>query len=287
MLFKKFQSYITKELHLHPLNVKLLLAVSGGVDSVVLTDLFYKSGFEFIIAHCNFQLRGEESERDEAFVRLLGEKYGKEVLVKRFDTRQYASQNKLSVQAAARELRYTWFNEIMNREPLIVRTEMHDQASQVSHFTSHAIVTAHNANDNIETLLFNFFRGTGIAGLHGILPMQGKVVHPLLFAKREEIVDYAKRNELSWVEDSSNISDKYTRNFFRLLLIPALKEVFPNVEDNLLHNIERFKDVEVLYQQTINNHKTKLIEQKGNELHIPVLKLKKAQPLNSIIWEII
>jgi len=149
------------------------------------------------------------------------------------------------------------------------------------------LATAHHANDNIETLLINFFRGTGISGLHGIPLKQGKIIRPLLFAKREEILTYAKENNLQWVEDSSNASDKYTRNFFRLQIIPSIKEVYPNVEDNLLHNIERLKETEILYQQAIQQCIKKLSEHKGNEMHIPILKLQKTEPLNTIIWEII
>jgi tRNA(Ile)-lysidine synthase len=263
-------------------NCKLLLAVSGGVDSVVLTDLVHKTGFDFLIAHCNFQLRGEESGRDEVFVRSLQSKYEKDVLVKRFDTDQYAVKNKISIQEAARELRYNWFEEIIN-----LKSEISRLTESVGQGNPKFIVTAHHANDNIETLLFNFFRGTGISGLHGIPLHQEKIIRPLLFAKREDILAYAKENGLEWVEDTSNISHKYTRNFFRLQIIPAIKKVFPNVEDNLLHNIERFKEVETLYQQAVQQHLKKIGEQKGKELHIPVLKLQKREPLNTIIWEII
>ena len=133
----------------------------------------------------------------------------------------------------------------------------------------------------------NFFKGTGIKGLHGILPKQKRIIRPLLFAKKEEILLFAKENNLSFVEDSSNITDKYTRNYFRNQLIPSIQKVFPEVEDNLLHNIERLKDAEILYRQAIQLHKKKLLEYKGNEIHIPVLKLLKAEPLKTIIYEII
>jgi tRNA(Ile)-lysidine synthase len=236
-----------------------------------------------VIAHCNFQLRGEESERDEISVRSLQNKYGKEVLVNRFDTEQYASQNKISIQEAARELRYKWFNEIVSGELSVVSKK---QNTHNSPFTIH-IATAHHANDNIETLLINFFRGTGISGLHGIPAKQGKIIRPLLFAKREELMIYAKENHLEWVEDTSNTLDKYTRNFFRLQVIPAIKEVFPNVEENLLRNITRLKEAEILYQQAIQQQIKKLCGQKGNEVHVPILKLQKSEPLNTIIWEII
>ena len=279
---------------------KQLIAVSGGVDSVVLCDLMNAAGYDFVIAHCNFQLRQEESERDEQFVRELGKKYGKEVLVEKFDTKKYALEQKVSIQVAARELRYKWFREIIDEQRATnneqsgtierltknkLQATSHD--SQLTTHPIHYILTAHHANDNIETVLMNFFKGTGIAGLHGILPVQGKVVRPLLFAKKDELVEYAKENGLGFVEDSSNLSDKYTRNFFRHNLFPMLKEVYPNLEENLLNNIQRFTEAEELYKESIEQHKKKLLEYKGNEVHIPVLKLKKTIALSTIIYEII
>lgn len=286
MLLQQFQQQLKDHFHLHNQRHTLLLAVSGGIDSIVLTDLVYKSGFDFVIAHCNFQLRGDESKRDETFVRSLEIKYGKPVLVKQFDTEKYAAENKLSIQEAARDLRYAWFEEIVNSQWSMVNKD----ASLIHHSPlTIQLVTAHNANDNIETMLMHFFRGTGIHGLTGI-PEQDtarKMIRPLLFAKREAIMAYAKENNLPWVEDSSNASDKYTRNFFRLQLIPAVKEVYPNAENNLLSNLDRFRETELLYKQSVDFHKQELIEQKGNEWQIPVLKLKKAVPLNTILWEII
>jgi tRNA(Ile)-lysidine synthase len=304
MLLQQFQERLKDYFHIQPHQHKLLLAVSGGIDSIVLTDLVYKCDFDFAIAHCNFQLRGDESERDENFARSLETKYGKPVLVKKFDTETYAAENKLSIQEAARELRYTWFEEIVNGQWSIVnsnKVSIHDSRlpTHESSFTIHLpmaigtpftfLATAHNANDNIETLLINFFRGTGMHGLTGIpeFDKERKIIRPLLFAKREAILAYAKENNLQWVEDSSNASDKYTRNFFRLQLLPEIKKVFANAEDNLLHNLERFSEAVQLYDQSIALHKKKLVEPWGNELHIPVLKLQKAVPLNSILWEIV
>lgn len=276
-LLKKFTDFIKKE-NLFQSKDKLLLAVSGGVDSVVLCELCKQTGFDFVIAHCNFQLRGEESKRDEQFVRELTKKYNVEIFVKKFDTEKYAEENKLSIQVAARELRYEWFNQIVNGHAGFIRH---------SPLTIHHILTAHHANDNIETLLINFFKGTGISGLRGILPKHGNIIRPLLFAKKEELIEFAKENNLSYVEDSSNVSDKYTRNYFRNQLIPSVQKVFPQVEDNLLNNIQRFKDIETLYQQSIELHKKKLLEKKGEEIHIPVLKLFKSDPLPTIVYEII
>ncbi len=265
---KEFQQYIKQQNLFQPKD-KLLLAVSGGVDSAVLCELCKQAGYRFAIAHCNFQLRGAESERDEDFVRKLGEKYGVEVLVKKFDTEKYSSKNKLSTQVAARELRYQWFQELIG--------------SSVAAY----VVTAHQVNDNIETMLMNFFKGTGIHGLKAILPKQGNIIRPLLFAKKEDLAAFARLHKLKFVEDSSNASDKYTRNYFRNQLIPDLQKVFPQVEDNLKDNLQRFREIEILYQQSISLHKKKLLEPKGEEIHIPVLKLLKARPLPSIVYEII
>ena len=277
-LLKEFIKNIMQQ-NLFQKNDLLLLAVSGGVDSVVLCELCFQGGFQFEIAHCNFQLRGEESERDEKFVSQLGEKYWTKAFIKKFETKKYAEENKISIQVAARELRYQWFDELLQAE--------RDPSSTVINLVPQFLVTAHHANDNIETLLMNFFKGTGINGLQGILPKQSKVVRPLLFAKKEEIIAFAGENNLEFVEDSSNASDKYTRNYFRNQLIPSIQKVFPSVEDNLLNNIERFNEIDLLYQQAIEVHKKKLVELKGNEIHIPVLKLLKTQPLKTVIYEII
>ena len=292
-LLIKFIQYCKQELKLVANQTQWVLAVSGGIDSVVLVDLCHQAGFQFVIAHCNFQLRGEESSTDENFVRSLGERYNKEVLVKHFDTMAYAEENKCSIQVAARELRYGWFEEVISDELLVI-SDKHKQQSLVSknlQLTTYNLqlflATAHHADDNIETLLINFFRGTGISGLHGILPKQGNIIRPLLFAKREEIVAYAKEQNLSWVEDSSNASDKYSRNFVRHQVLPLMKTIYPQVDDNLLANIERFKEIELIYNASIEQTKVKLIEVKGNESHIPILKLKKQTPLKTIVFEII
>jgi tRNA(Ile)-lysidine synthase len=247
---------------------QLLLAVSGGVDSVVLCELCYRAGLIFQIAHVNFGLRGEESEADEIFVRQLAEKYKVPLHVKKIDAKAYAEEKKLSVQVAARESRYAWFEELLDKE-------------------LRYIITAHHADDNIETVVMNFFRGTGIAGLRGMIAVTGNVVRPLLPFSRDEILQFAKENNLVWREDSSNLSDKYSRNKFRHSILPLLKEIYPEAAQNLLANIRRFADIEALYHQAIALHKKKLVEHKGNEAHIPVLKLLKSSPLYTIVYEIV
>ena len=279
-LLSVFNKFISEQNLFLPKD-KLLLAVSGGLDSIVLCELCYQSGFDFAIAHCNFQLRGEESERDENFLKGLAEKYQKEIFIRKFDTEKYAVENKVSIQVAARALRYSWFEEIASGQWSMVN-KTHNSSSNIHH-----VATAHHLNDNIETLLMNFFKGTGIAGLHGILPRQGNIVRPLLFAKKDELKEFALAMNLQWVEDSSNESDKYSRNYLRHHVIPLIEKIYPAAIDNLSGNIDRFRDIEILYHQSIALHKNKLLEKRGEEVHIAVLKLRKSAPLNTIVYEII
>ncbi len=284
-LTERFLQYI-KQYDLFLSKDKLLLAVSGGVDSVVLCELCLQAGFDFVIAHCNFQLRGDESDQDENFVRELGKKYNKEVLVKRFDTKGYSTEHKVSTQVAARELRYSWFYELLATTPAAPSASLRrPKDSRLP--TPDLLLTAHHSDDNIETVLMNFFKGTGIAGLRGILPKQGKIIRPLLNFRKEELLEFARANNLSWVEDSSNATDKYSRNYFRQQIIPLVQKIYPKADEIMLDNIQRFKDTELLYRQAIHQHKKKLLELKGNEIHIPVLKLQKSEPLYSIVYEII
>ena len=271
-LHEEFNNYWREQFTtLQPKNCNLVLAVSGGVDSVVMVDLVFNAGFSFSIAHCNFQLRGEESERDEGFVRSLGEKYGVDVLARRFETTQHAAQQKTGIQETARDLRYEWFNELLANGGSVNKV----------------LLTAHHADDNVETVLFNIFRGTGVSGLHGILPKQGNIIRPLLFASRANILAYAKQRKLDWVEDSSNESSRYSRNYIRHEVLPILKQIFPAITENIRNSIDRWREGEELYRQAIEMHKTKLCEARKSEVHIPVLKLQKVSPLKTIVFEII
>ncbi|HEY4156128.1 MAG TPA: tRNA lysidine(34) synthetase TilS [Puia sp.] len=250
---------------------RLLLAVSGGMDSVVLAECCYRSGFDFSIAHANFRLRDAESERDEQFVKELAAGYQRPFLVKRFNTREYAAENSLSIQVAARNLRYSWFKFLLGNEPAGYRF----------------LLTAHHLDDNIETMLMQFFRGTGIAGLRGMVPRQEKIIRPLLAFPKSDLRMFAEDQKLSWVEDSSNESDKYSRNYFRNTLIPAVEKVFPETRHNLEGNLRRFAETETLYLQAIQWHKKKLLKPVGEEIHIPILLLKKSVPLHTILFEIL
>ncbi|HTI90701.1 MAG TPA: tRNA lysidine(34) synthetase TilS [Puia sp.] len=267
-LLHGFNEFIKKE-NLFTHQDRLLVAVSGGLDSVVLCEMLHRAGFDFVIAHCNFRLRGEESDRDEQFVIQLAERYGKKVFVKAWDTSVYAAEQKLSIQVAARQLRYDWFREI------------------IEEWGAGVVLTAHHLDDNIETLLMNFFKGTGISGLRGMLPRQGIVVRPLLFTGRAALQQLALDAGLLWVEDSSNESDKYTRNYFRHRIIPGIEEVFPNALQNLAENTGRFREIEMIYRRAVDQQLKKLLEHRGNEVFIPVLKLKLSAPLSTLVYEMI
>lgn len=275
-LLHRFIEYIRQQ-GLFAVKDKLLLAVSGGVDSVVLCDLCKKAGFDFSIAHCNFKLRGEASDADENFVKELATKYGVPFYVNHFDTNAIASERKTSIEETARDLRYNWFYELLDKNDSPIPES--DRPKW--------IVTGHHANDNIETVVMNFFRGTGIKGLHGILPVNNKLIRPLLFAKRQEIEAYAMEEGLKHISDTTNFENTFTRNFFRNQLLPEVAGFFPETEKNILNNIERFREAEELYGQAIESHKRKLCRKKGKEIHIPVLQLKKTKPLLTIVYEII
>jgi tRNA(Ile)-lysidine synthase len=260
-------AFIQKENLFSP-GQKILLAISGGVDSVVMAHLFKQAGYNFAIAHCNFQLRGEESVRDESFVADLAASLQVPLHTVRFDTNAYATEKRVSIQVAARELRYEWL-------------ESTRKASG-----SACVATAHHMQDNVETVLMNLCKGTGIAGLHGILPKQTTIIRPLLFTQKAALLDYAKAHNISFVEDSSNITIKYTRNFFRHQVIPVMQEAYPAVVNNIAAGIERFREAEELYTQSVIRHKKRLLSQKNNTWMVPVLRLQKTVPLHTIAWEI-
>jgi tRNA(Ile)-lysidine synthase len=265
---QNFTAYI-KTHNLFQQKDKLLIAVSGGADSTVLCELCKQAGYDFAIAHCNFKLRGEESDRDENFVRQLAEKYQVRIFVKEFDTNAIAKEQKTSIEETARNIRYDWFAALLEENNV------------------DWLLTAHHADDNIETVMMNFFRGTGIKGMRGILPRQKNIVRPLLFARRQEIEKYATQNNIAFVTDSTNAESDYTRNYFRNELIPAIEKIYPETASNVLKNINRFLDVEEIYNESIYASKDKLLEKHGNEIHIPVLKFAKIKPLHTVIYEII
>lgn len=248
---------------------KLLLAVSGGIDSVVLAYLCHEAGYKFGIAHCNFGLRGKESEGDEKFVKQLAKKFKVQFHTKHFDTQAFAGKHNVSVQMAARQLRYEWFEEIR-------------KANKYDH-----VAIAHHKDDEMETLFINLIRGTGIGGLHGIPLQRGKIVRPLLFATRFDIEDYVKKNEISFREDSSNSSDKYIRNKLRHKVIPVLKEINSNLGAAISRDIEYFQQVEKIYREAIGEKLPRLIVKKKNGVEVDVRKLLKLDPAPVYLYELL
>lgn len=261
-----FIKYCQKE-KLFKQDEKILLAVSGGVDSVVMCELFYLAGYKFGIAHCNFKLRDEESDEDEKFVQNLADKYKANFYLKKFNTEKYAVSNGISIQMAARELRYKWFEELLKSE------------------NYKYVAAAHHSDDQIETFFINILRGTGIAGLHGILPKQNNIIHPLLFSNRKRIEDFRKKYNLKFREDSSNISEKYLRNKIRHRIIPLLKDINPEFEQIINKNIERFRETEKIYTGHIEEEKNKIVEIQEDKIVFPIKKLKKLDSLSTYLYE--
>src|SRR3569833_38035 len=237
---ERFREFITEN-DLFGHHDKILAAVSGGKDSVLMAHLLKASGFSFGIAHCNFQLRGDEALADKAFVFSLASELGVPIHSIDFDTKKYAADQKISIQMAARELRYQWFQQISQQYGYSV------------------IALAHHQNDAIETILLNLTRGTGIGGLHGILPKNGNLVRPMLFLKREEIDGLIQSHQLNYREDSSNSSAKYARNKIRLKVIPKLKELNPALEETFERNLEHFRQLEILLRQKLDQLRNELL----------------------------
>jgi tRNA(Ile)-lysidine synthase len=264
-VLEQFLSYI-KSHELFDKNNHLLLAFSGGIDSVVLAHLLKKGEFKFELAHCNFGLRGKESDGDEKFCRELARTLKVKIQVKKFDTGTFAKKEKLSVQMAARKLRYGWFEELMGG----------------SEFDR--VLTAHHANDNVETLLINLIRGTGINGLQGIPVKQKWIVRPLLFATKEEILAYAKANKLKFRHDSSNDEVKYKRNFLRHEVIPALKKLNPSLEHTFENNIRLFKQSAGIIKQFVSEKEKNIIENNGS-YKINIKKLLQEEARELLLFE--
>jgi tRNA(Ile)-lysidine synthase len=236
---------------------KLLLAVSGGIDSMVMTDLFLKGGFEIGIAHCNFNLRGSESDADQDFISLYAEKNKIEFHSAKFDTEAFARDNRLSIQQAARQLRYAWFLELLE-------TNGYDH-----------LLTAHHADDNLETFLINLSRGTGLEGLTGIPAQNGKIVRPLLPFSRDEIEKYANENSIEWREDSSNASDKYLRNKIRHDIVPVLKSLNPGFLNSFAETLVHLQQSQSMVRDASNLVYKEVVIEKENKIIFKIFDLKR------------
>jgi tRNA(Ile)-lysidine synthase len=243
-MLQKFLAYIAEK-DLFSKNDKILLAVSGGMDSVVMLRLFTEAKHNFGVAHCNFGLRAEESDADEKFVSKLARKAGANYHVKHFETEQFAEDHNRSIQMAARDLRYNWFEEL-------AASEGYDY-----------IALAHHRNDVLETMLLNLTRGTGIAGLHGIIPKRGKFIRPLLFADKEEIFALVAEKQIIWREDSSNASTKYYRNKIRQEVIPPLQEMNPNLPQTIQQTAEKVGAAERFFYAAADKLRSEALHKNG------------------------
>lgn len=247
----------------------VLLAVSGGSDSMAMSHLFLKAGLSFAIAHCNFQLRGEEADKDEQLVREWC--FDNNIVFHhvRFDTKDKMEEWGKGVQETARILRYEWLENLRKEQGY-----------------SH-IATAHHANDNVETLLMNLFKGTGIAGLHGIPVVNERIIRPLLFAQKKDIASYIAEHDIPYRDDASNATDNYLRNAVRHHLVPVVEELFKDGVQQVNESISRFMEAEILYRRAVDREMKRLIEKRGNDYYIPVRKLIKTEPLSTICYELL
>src|SRR6056297_3321886 len=265
-MIEDFQKYITS----HNLCLKddtILLGVSGGIDSIVMMHLFRLSGYKMVLAHCNFQLRGDESDHDENFVMALAENYQIPIHTVCFNTLEVAEKEGISIQMAARDLRYEWFDELRQKH------------------SYDYIAIAHNKNDLIETFLINLTRGTGIKGLTGIKEKSGAIIRPLLFASRKNIEDFCHSNNFEYREDSSNKTTKYSRNLIRHEIIPAFESINPSFIDTMTENINKLKNTEKIYFDTIQELRANIAKEKNRKIYFAIDQLKKLEPIETYLFE--
>ncbi|MBN1414593.1 MAG: tRNA lysidine(34) synthetase TilS [Bacteroidales bacterium] len=250
-------------------NESFLLAVSGGVDSMVMLDLFIRNKFDIAVAHCNFCLRGKESDGDEEFVRQVADITGVRIFMNKFDTLQYAEDKGISIQMAARDLRYQWFNELM-RDRDIDLTAM-----------------AHHKDDSVETFMINLSRGTGITGLTGIKPRTGNIIRPLLFLTREEIRFYAESLKIRWREDSSNNTVKYLRNKIRHMILPDISKVLPGFAEAVIKTMTQLQETKDLLNTATNQFMKEAVTMTGRQIKIKIANIREIPSSRIILYEVL
>ncbi|MGL4292004.1 MAG: tRNA lysidine(34) synthetase TilS, partial [Bacteroidales bacterium] len=267
-ILSKIENFI-REKDMFDKDTPILIGFSGGADSMALLDILTTLGYECIAAHCNFRLRGDESVRDHEFTRLTARKYGIPFREIEFDTKEYAKTKGISIEMACRELRYEWFEELLQETG------------------AQAIAVAHHLDDSIETFLLNLLRGTGIAGLTGINAVNGNVVRPFSTVCRREIEDYLAIRGIDFVTDSTNKEDIYQRNKIRLQLIPLLREINPFACDSVVKTIQHLQETEKIYAHAIHDIKNKIVSIHEEEVRISIDGLKHTIAPRSVLFEIL
>ena len=248
MLIRKVRQFIKSQDLLHK-GDKTLVALSGGADSVALLRVLLHLGYPCEAAHCNFDLRGEESNRDEAFVRALCKELHVPLHIQHFNTQEYAEEKRISIEMAARDLRYNWFELLL-------------QQTDCLH-----VAVAHHQDDSVETFLLNLIRGTGIKGLQGIRPQNGYIVRPLLCVSRNEIINYLRHLGQTYVTDSTNLQTDYTRNKIRLALLPLLEHINPSIRQSLLQTASHLNDAFQIYNKCINEGMERVRDEQGINIY--------------------
>ena len=268
-MLDQFRAYITSN-HLINKGDRILVALSGGVDSMVLAELLRREGYDIAFAHCNFHLRGAESDGDEQFVREYAERVGVKLFVRQFDTLQFVENQKVSVEMAARELRYTWFNELIKQNVISTEANNHPvistERSEWRNLQFDKLALAHHADDQIETFFINLLRGSGIKGLKAMQPCNGKYIRPLLWASREEIKQFAIENGIQWREDSTNSDTVYLRNKIRHDLMPVFDSIKPEAREKIIESVNHLASENQLYRELLNE-KISQIETVDGVLH--------------------
>ncbi len=264
-MLQKFKTYYQKNELFKPSD-KILLAVSGGKDSMAMLHLFNSENLNFGVAHCNFNLRGSESDADEELVKTVCKKLEIPFYSNSFDTQNYAQENGISIQMAARELRYHWFEELTEK------------------YNYQYIATAHHKNDVAETMLINLTKGTGLSGLHGIRNKSGKIIRPLLDFTREEIEAYVLQNKVVYREDQSNADNKYTRNSIRLNIIPLLEQINPNLIESLNKAANYLAQAELILEEKVSEELKRCSVRNGNKIYFDISKLKELKALETQLY---
>ncbi len=248
---------------------KVLVAISGGLDSVVLAHLITELNFDISLAHCNFQLRGKESDLDEAFVLQIAQEKTLPVFIKKFDTEIFAKKNKLSIQIAARQLRYKWFEELISEH----------------HFDY--VLTAHHADDNLETFLINLTRGSGLDGFTGIPAINRNIIRPLLTSSRDEILTFAKEKNIEWREDESNSSIKYVRNKIRHQVIPVLKEINPSLLETFSKTSKNLQESNQIIEDRVSEIISEVVSKENDITKFDIEKLKSLSNPKAYLYQIL